>query len=233
MTRYRMRDYLWRVVGAVLFLVLVVVVLRFNQYGQSVARAAFQTERLDLVNRTRLALATASEAEKSAVMAVAEADSQGYVVQSRAATAQAAGLRLELQRLLQRGSTARELDLFNQFSEAFAEFQRVDSDLLALAVKNTNLKAYALAFGPAQQLIDQMSAALSNIVAKSANWAESRDVALLALGAEAAALRIQTLFAPHIAEESDKKMDALEARMNEDAHVVQNGLAGLALLRHF
>ena len=230
MVRTRIRDYLWMAVGAALFLVLILVVLRFNQYGKSVAQAAFQASRIDLVSRTRLALASASEAEKSAVLAITDEDSQGYADQARAATTQAERVRLELQRLLKQGGTAREADLFTQFSEAFAEFQRVDSDLLALAVKNTNLKAYALAFGPAEQSIEEMNRALSNIVAKSTDWPESRNVALLALGAEAAVLRIQVLIAPHIAEESDKKMDELEALMNAQGRDVQKDLDGLAAL---
>ena len=230
MARLRIRDYLWIVVGAVLFLVVVIGVVRFNQYGQSVARSAFQTERVDLANRTRLALASASEAEKSAVLAVTDEDSRGYADQARAATTQADRLRQELQRLLRQGGTARELELFAQFSEFFAEFQRIDGELLTLAVKNTNIKASSLAFGPAAQAIGDMNTPLSNIVAKGASWPESRNIALLALGAENAALRIQVLLAPHIAEESDKRMDEFEARMSEQAREVQKDLDDLAAL---
>jgi len=228
MARPRIRDFLWLIVGAAFFLVLIVGVARFNQYGKAVARASFQTERLDLIRRTRLALATASEAEKSAVLAVSDEDSQGFADQARAATTQAERLRREVQRLLSQGGTAHEADLFAQFSEMFTEFQRIDGELLALTVKNTNMKAYSLAFGPAAQLIDDMNAPLSNIAAKSANWPESRNVALLALGAQNAALSIQVLLAPHIAEESDKRMDEFEARMNEQALVARKDLDELA-----
>ncbi len=230
MARFRIRNYLWFIGGAVFFLALVVGALRFNQYGQSVAREAFRAERLDVANRTRLALASASEAEKSAVLAVTDEDSRVYADQARAATTQADRLRLELQRLLKLGGTAHELDLFKQFSESFAEFQRVNSKLLALAVKNTNLKATALSFGPATKSIDDMIASLSSVVAKSANWPESRNIALFALGAESAVLRIQVLLAPHIAEESDSRMDELEAQMNEHAREVQKDLTELAAL---
>ena len=228
MVRPGVRVSLWMAIGAALFVALILVVLRFNQYWQSGAQAAIQAKRLDLVSQARLALASASEAEKSAVLAVTDEDSQRYADQARAATAQAESARRELQTLLQKGGTAREADLFAQFSQVFVEFQRIDSEVLALAVKNTNIKAYGLAFGPAEESIGEMNAALSRIVAKSAGWPESRKVALLALGAQAAVLRIQVLIAPHIAEESDKKMDEFEALMNEQAREVQKDLEDLA-----
>jgi hypothetical protein len=228
MFRLRIRDNLWMAVGAALFVVLILVILRFNQYGQSATQAALQSKRLDLVGQTRLALASASEAEKSSVMAVTDEDSKGYADQARAATSQAESVRHELQRALMQGGTAREVSIFAQFSQAFAEFQRVDTDLLDLAIKNTNIKAYNLAFGPAKQSMDEMSAALTTIVAKSVNWPDSRNIAVLTLGAEVASLRIQTLLAPHIAEENDKKMDELEAQMNEQGHEVQENLDLLA-----
>jgi putative heme degradation protein len=58
-------------------------------------------------------------------------------------------------------------------------------------------------------------------------------VALLAFGAQTAALRIQALLAPHIAEESDTKMDAMEARMTADDQEVRKDLDGLAALPSF
>ena len=228
MVKSSVRVTRWIAAGAVLFLAIILIALRFNQYGQSAAQAAFQAKRLELVSQTRLALASASEAEKSAVLAVTDEDSQRYADQARAATAQAESARLELQQLLKQGGTARETELFGQFSSIFSEFQRVDSDVLALAVKNTNIKAYNLAFGPAAQAIEVMGTSLSNIVAKSATWPQSRNIAVLALGAHNAALRIVALLAPHIAEESDKKMDELEAMMNVHASEVQKSLEGLA-----
>ena len=53
---------------------------------------------------------------------------------------------------------------------------------------------------------------------------------LLAFGAQTAELRIQTLLAPHIAEESDKKMDELEALMAKEDQQVHNDLDNLASL---
>jgi hypothetical protein len=70
-------------------------------------------------------------------------------------------------------------------------------------------------------------------VTNSAASPDARAVALLAFGAETAALRIEVLLAPHIAEESDAKMDALEARMTKDDQEVRKDLDGLAALPMF
>ena len=69
-----------------------------------------------------------------------------------------------------------------------------------------------------------MDIALSKLVAKSASSPDAGNVALLAFGAQTAALRIQTLLAPHIAEENDKKMDELEALMTREDREVHNDL---------
>src|ERR1035441_2010245 len=229
----RSKDVLLMAVGAAMLLVVMLVALHF-QRGQSPAeQLAFKARRVDLVERIRLSLALASEAEKSAVLAGTHEDSQKYADQARAATAEVERGCKELGEFLQAGGTANEKDLLAQFSKVFAEFQRIDSDLLVLAVKNTNLKAYGLAFGPAADALQEMNTALSRIVTKSAAAPEARNIALLAFGAQTAALRIQVLLAPHIAEESDPKMDELESRMNKDDQAVHPDLGGLAVLPMF
>ena len=72
--------------------------------------------------------------------------------------------------------------------------------------------------------------AVSRLVTKSATWPDARNVVLLAFGAETAALHIQALLAPHIAEESDKKMDELEAVMAKEDQQVRDDLDRLAAI---
>jgi hypothetical protein len=218
--------------GAAALLVLMLVVLHFHTNQSPAEQLAFKARRVDLVERMRLALASASEAEKSAVMAVTDEDSQTFADQARAATAEVERGRKEMGELLATGGTEGEKNSLAQFSKVFTEFRRVDSELLVLAVKNTNLKAYSLAFGPAENALKEMDAALSRLVAKSAGFPEARDVALLAFGAQTAALRIQTLLAPHVAEESDRKMDELEAQMAKEDQMVRKDLDGLAALQN-
>jgi hypothetical protein len=227
-----LKDFFWMAGGAVVLLALILVLLHFHQEKNAAAQLAFKAKRVELVGRMRLALASASEAEKSAVMATTDRDSQTFADQARAATAAVARGREELGELLQTGGTESEEDLLAHFSQAFAEFQRIDKDLLDLAVQNTNLKAYSLAFGPAAEVLNEMDAALSRIVAQNADSTspDARQVMQLADDARIRTLRIQTLLPPHIAEESERKMDELEALMAKEDLAVRKDLEGLASL---
>jgi hypothetical protein len=219
-------------VGAAVLLAFILLVLHSQKLQNPAAQLAFKAKRVELVERMRLSLASASEAEKSAVMAITDEDSQTYADQARTATATVEQERQELEQLLEPGGTKHEKDFLTQFSEAFAEFQRIDKDLLDLAVRNTNLKAYSLAFGPAAAAINEMDAALARVVALRASSPSADDLNIVqqADGARIAALRLLTLLPPHIAEESDQKMDEMEAVMTNEGQAVHQNLEDLSAL---
>jgi hypothetical protein len=223
------RDLAWMAVGMALLGALLFVILRFNGSQDAAAQLVSKTNRIQLVEQIRVALASASEAEKSAVMAVTDRESQDDADRARAAAALAEAKRRELGQMLDADGSQHEKDLFAQFSRAFANVQHIDEDLLALAGKNTNFKAYGTAFGPAADAVNEMSDALSRIAAKSAASGSS-DVAALALRAETGVLRLQALLAPHIAEANDARMDELEATMDQHAKQARKDLDGLAAL---
>lgn len=228
--RSRTKDILWMIPSPVLLLALTLVGLRYDRSRTSDEQLAFKASRVDLVDQMRLSLASASGAEKSAVLAVTDQDSQTFADQARRATAEVDGGRRKLATLLQTRGTQGQRDFLAQFSESFVELQRIDHDVLGLAVKNTNLKAYGLTYGPAAAALAEMEAALSRLVTKSADLPEARRGALLACGARTGALHLQTLLPPHIAEEDDKKMDELEAVMAREVRAVRADLAGLRAL---
>ncbi len=227
---FSVRDALWMALGASLLLLFGLLVLVFGRPPSPDARLALQAQRADLVARMQIALVSASEAEKSAVLAITDPESQTFADQARASTAEVERERRELAALLGPGGTQEEKDLLAEFSQKFTEFQRIDDELLGLAVKNTNLKAYALTFGPASEALDQMGAALSRLVAANASSRDARQVTSLGLGAEVAALRIQTLLPPHIAEAQDARMAELEGRMAKQDEQVRSDLQGLGAL---
>jgi hypothetical protein len=211
--------------GATVLIVLLLVVQYYQGGGSPAESFELKARRVDLVERMRYSLAAASEAEKSAVLAVTDQDSRAFADQARAATAEVEHLRKTLGGLLAAGASQKEKDLLASFSRTFVDLQRVDRDLLALAVKNTNVKAFALAFGPAAQASKETDSALSRFEARHAT--SPQRTILLAAGAQAAALRLETRLAPHIAEASDEKMDELEALMAGDDRQVRAALDGL------
>ncbi len=226
--KFSFRYFFWGLAGAVVFVAVILVVLHFQPTSVA-AQVEARARREEVVNQLQFHLASATEAEKSAVLATTDKDSEVFADQARAETATVEGLRADFGTLAQ---TGREKQLLADFSKAFTEYQQIDAQLLDLAVKNTNLKAYALAFGPAAAAIDDMDAALSRLIAQGEGSAaaNARQVMFLAAGAEAAARRIQVLLPPHIAEESDSKMDELEARMTAEDQRVANDMKGLAAL---
>jgi hypothetical protein len=225
----RTESVLWMVAGAALLALVAAVVFHF--YEDPARALASQASRADLVRQMQFSLASASEAEKSAVLAITDEDSRQFADQARAATVEVERERKELDKSLASGGTQNERDLLAQFSGAFQHLKQVDEEVLALAVKNTNLKAYDLAFGPAADALAEMDATLSRIADRNAGSPDGRKVMALASGARVAALRIQALLAPHIAEESDEKMDRLEARMTSEESQVRKALDGLAALQ--
>jgi hypothetical protein len=223
-------EYLpWLIAGSVFMALLLVIGWHFRQGSGSPAQAlAFKASRVDLVGRMQLDLASASEAEKSAVLAITDQESQTHADQARAASAQVVQEQHQLGALLVNGGGAREQELLSQFAKVFGDFQHIDDEVLALAVKNTNLKAYSLLFGPAADTQAEMDAALERVVTKYAESADAKRVLPLAYGARLGVLRIQALLAPHIAEESDAKMDQMEASMTQEENQIQKDLSGLA-----
>jgi hypothetical protein len=218
------KDLLWMAPGAAMLLVALLVVLHFHRDQDSARQLTLQVRRVGLVSRMQLALASAGEAEKSAVLAITDEDSQVFADQARAATAEVERGRQELDELLTAAGTRGEKELLAQFAEAFTEFQRIDKDLLVLAVKNTNLKASSLAFGPAAASLREMD----DVLARLTN--DDVKVMRLADHTRIAAWRLLTWIPPHIAEESGQKMDEMESQMAREDQQVRRSLDDLAAM---
>jgi Four helix bundle sensory module for signal transduction len=229
-TRTNTANVPWLLAGVVFLALLVVLVWHFRQDTAPAQQLAAKATRVDLVGQMQLALASASEAEKSAVLAITDQDSQTYADQARASTLEVERESGELGPLLEATGIQGERELLRQFSEAFGKFRRVDDEVLSLAVQNTNLKAYALLFGPAAETVAEMDAALSRVVAKHGGLADAKKAMALGSGARIGVLRIQILLAPHIAEESDAKMDQMEATMAREEVDVRKDLDDLVAL---
>jgi hypothetical protein len=157
----------------------------------------------ELVRVLQLQVARSVQNEKSATLAISDADSERFAAASRAASAEVERARLELRPLV----SSAERPVLDAFDAAWAEVVAVDARLLPLAVANSNLKAARLSVGPAAASLDVVLAALDAAAAKSP--ARQRQL----LQAAVAASRIQALHAQHIASPDDAEMTALEARI--------------------
>jgi hypothetical protein len=99
----------------------------------------------EILSVMRLNLLRAAEAEKSAVLAVSDEESQRFADQARFAAAGVNEARKELFPLLELDSSALERTRIAEFDRCWTEFEKLDQFILDLAVQNTNLHAMKLA----------------------------------------------------------------------------------------
>jgi hypothetical protein len=169
----------------------------------------------------------ASNASDRAVLADTDEASVAFAKQAEAATQTVQTDIAELGVQLQRLGYAEEGGLLDDFAKSFAEYRKVDKDVLALAVENTNLKAQRLSFGPVREAADAFRDALDAVV----KGAPSREHARVEATAERALLAvrdIQILQAPHIAEADDAAMSRLEKEMAGHEAAARQALKALA-----
>lgn len=226
------REVIWIGAGVLGLLALFSTVLLFRAERDPIAQIAFKDQRIALVNAMRLALAANSEAQNSAVMATGDQDLQSFADQARAATAALAREQSELEKLLQQRGDAHEVELMVRVTQTLSDFQRIDKELLELATQNSNRKAYRLTFGPAMKQLQEMDDALSRVAMKDAELSPENKLQVLKLASDAriSALRMQVLLLPHIAEESDSKMDQLEQQLAAEDQKLRENFASLSAL---
>jgi hypothetical protein len=177
----------------------------------------------------RINLLKAVEMEKNAVMAQTDAESQEFADQSLAASAAVEQDRQLLLPLVQASALQDEEKLVTEFNQCWTEFQRLDHDILELAVQNTNLKAAGLSRDKGTEAIERFTIALEAVVrANLGTPGDDRGVALPALQATTAGLQIFSLHSFHIAEMSEERMDHLEAQIKGKEKEVLQALAELA-----
>jgi hypothetical protein len=128
--------------------------------------------------------------------------------------------------LLHRRAYKEETRALDEFQHHFAEYEKVDRDILALAVENTNLKAQRLSFGPAREAADGYRTSLESVVPTVAAKDRCR-VEELVQTAIIAVREIQVLQAPHIAERDDAPMTRMEREMAELRTTASSALSEL------
>jgi hypothetical protein len=167
----------------------------------------------------------ASDAANRAVMADTDEASKEFAKESRASTAAVQKDVGALRSTLQALGYGPEDKILTEFANNFAEYQRLDENVLGLAVENTNLKAQRLAFGPAQDAANAFRDALRALM--PANPAEARHVEALAATAVLTVREIQVLQAPHIADADEAVMTRMEQQMSTSQTAARKALDSL------
>jgi hypothetical protein len=123
---------------------------------------------------------------------------------------------------------ADEDKLLADFSRNFAEYKRLDDNVLGLAVENTNLKAQRLAFGPAQDAANAFRDALKALT--PATPADAWHVDALSATAVMTVREIQVLQGPHIADADEAVMTRMEQQMATSQTAARKSLDALGAL---
>jgi hypothetical protein len=136
-----------------------------------------------------------------------------------------------LQRILKELTYGDEIRFLETFKTRFAEYRKLDADILPLAVENTNIKAQRLSFGPARDAANGFRQSLEAAASAEGFGAPRRSsteqsraarsitsnngccVEALVAKADAAVLGIQVIQARHIAESDEAAMSRMEAEM--------------------
>jgi hypothetical protein len=171
-----------------------------------------------LASQIHVEFTQASDAANRAVMADTDEASGAAAEEARRARQTVERDVQALQSILQSLGYRADLEALEGFTGRFAEYRRIDDEILPLAVENTNLKAQRLSFGPAQEAADAFRAAVE---AAASSTKASCCAEAIAQRARAALLEIQVLQAPHIAESDDAAMTRMDARMKELARTAR------------
>jgi hypothetical protein len=182
-----------------------------------------------LASELQVAFTGAADAANRAVMADTDETSATFAQEAESQT-QAAQTDLDLLDGIVRSlDYADEQALLAEFRDAFTKYRVIDSEILQLAVENTNLKAQRLSFGPAYEAANALRDALAPVSQASAVPAKDAwRVRALVASAVLAVREIEVLQAPHIAASADVAMADLEQQMTTLEASARSALRELA-----
>ncbi|HSQ02704.1 MAG TPA: MCP four helix bundle domain-containing protein [Burkholderiales bacterium] len=173
-----------------------------------------------LIETVRQNLLESVEAEKSAVLATTDEESQALALQARTFETEINILRGDLRQLIVADGRRGEIEKLDAFDVAWAELEQVDERLLALAVANTNLKAIRLLSRDGAAALDRCVNALT----ETQRVLSDPEIVRTLSHASVAALRSQSLLFVHISSADAAEMTRLEQQMHDLGNEVERCL---------
>jgi len=176
-----------------------------------------------LAGDLQVAFTKATDASNRAVMADTDPASVAYAQEADAEKRAVHDAIGRLRPLLEALRFSDETRILNEFEGRFGDYEKLDRQILDLAVENTNLKAQRLSFDAGQAAADAFRDALLALHGTGDAWRLRATTA----GALAAVREIQVLQAPHIADPDDASMTSIETRMKTEEKAARDALAAL------
>jgi hypothetical protein len=217
----------FRLLGLILILILTLIA---NCQGPGLDLkdvVGIMSKKLDILSRMQINLLRSVGAEKNAVMADTDEESKTFADQSLKAADLVERDRREIGLLMDKDHSNQELKLLQEFDGCWVEFRKIDRELLDFAVKNTNLKAARLSFGPAGEAVNRFEKALDSLISIQTDSQADVRIPKLACRALTAGLKILYLQAPHIAAADDQRMDKIEASIKQYEQEINESLKTL------
>lgn len=170
-----------------------------------------QSEARHLAADLEVQFTKAADASNRAVLATSDEIAQAAARDAEQATRAVQQDVDALRALLSTLNYSEESRALESFTARFAEYRKLDEQILGLVVEQTNVKAQQMAFGPAREAADTLRSALDDLAPST--QAEAWHVKALAATAMAAVREIQAIQGPHIADADEAGMDEKEKRM--------------------
>jgi hypothetical protein len=181
----------------------------------------------EVVSEMKINLLKSVEAEKSAVLADTDEESQTFAEESIQASAAVDGGLHRLRLLVEEGGVADEKRILGEFESCWEKFKKIDQMLLELAVQNTNIKAVKLSYTQGSEAMSRFGQCLTKLSENSLSSARDGRIVELVLQALSAGHQIHYFQAPHIVTSSDERMDEIEADMKKAEGQVKTSLKAL------
>lgn len=183
--------------------------------------APVQVRKANLIQEIRSALLASVAAERGAVLATTEQESQALADESRSFADTVDRLREELRSLVVAGGVAKEIELLGEFDAAWTQLKEVDRRLLSLDLANSNFKALGMTTSRGAPAVGRFVDALAELQRATADPEILRALSQ----ASVAALRIHVLLLTHIPSADDAEMTGLEQRMQTLGEEIDRALA--------
>ncbi len=169
MQHLRLRAKFGLIIGVLIFTALLIAVVGIYQLKSLNAKVQslvdVTVKELNVTNQIEGELHRAVRAQKNCIISTGDDESKRFANQSRKHEEAANQSRIELAKLIELHGSTEEKEALNDFDRSWVEFQKIEKETLALAEKNSNIKASNLLNGIMLEKLNALESLLSPLLA--------------------------------------------------------------------